>query len=114
MQMAAAPDAGPTWLVALDNVVIGDCGAYSWPGSDGVVEIGYGLAEPYRGRGFASEAAKAMCAWLFTDAGATVITATGISIDNLASRRVLEKVGFALVSGDDLVVGYELRRAACP
>lgn len=103
MTMARMPDAGPGWLITLDGVVIGDCGAYSWPDPDGVVEIGYGLAAPSRRHGYATEAVAAMCSWLFRDAGAVVITAN-VETENVASRRVLEKVGF--VGGGE--TGYRL------
>lgn len=109
MAMALAPDAGPTWVITADGVVIGDCGGFSWPDANGVVEIGYGLAEPFRGKGFATEAAEGMCRWLFTEAGAKVITATGVKADNVASRRVLEKIGFVQI--DEVPhVSYRLDR----
>ena len=94
MSLALGPDPGPGWVITVDGVAIGDCGAFSWPEKDGAVEIGYGLAGPYRGRGYATEATGAMCQWLFTEAGATELIATGVDADNVASRRVLEKLGF--------------------
>ena len=94
MTLALAPDAGPSWVITVDGVVVGDCGAFSWPDENGEVEIGYGLAEPFRGMGYATEAAAGMCEWLFAEAGAVVITATAVNPGNVASRRVLEKLGF--------------------
>ena len=41
----------PGWFVTLDGVVIGDAGIDGEPDEQGDVEFGYGLAEPYRGRG---------------------------------------------------------------
>src|SRR5688500_7586251 len=58
MAMALTADAGPSWVIILDGFVIGDCGAFGWPDEDGLVEIGYGLAEPFRGHGYATEAAE--------------------------------------------------------
>jgi RimJ/RimL family protein N-acetyltransferase len=110
MAMAMSPNSAPTWVITLDGVVIGDCGAFGWPDDRGVVEIGYGLAEPFRGRGFATEAAAAMCTWLCTYAGATAITATSVVVGNDASRRVLEKLGFVEVDADDRHVSYLLAR----
>lgn len=106
MALALGPDAGPSWVITVDGEVIGDCGGFSWPDAGGAVEIGYGLAEPYRDRGYATEAAAAVCQWLFAEAGATVITATTVDPENAASRRVLEKLGFELV-GDS----FRLTRA---
>ena len=112
MAMALAADAGPSWVVTVGGTLIGDCGAFSWPDDRGVVEIGYGLAEPFRGRGYAMEAVGAMCRWLFAEANATVITATATEADNVPSRRVLEKLSFAPVENDGLHVSYRLERAS--
>ena len=108
MAMALGSDSVPSWVITVDGVVIGDCGAFAWPDERGVVEIGYGLAEPFRGRGFATEAVAAMCEWLCTNAAATAITATSVDVDNHASRRVLEKLGFIEVHSDDRHVDYLL------
>lgn len=73
-----------------------------------MVEIGYGLAEPFRGNGYATEAAEGMCRWLFSELRATAIIATGVDGDNVASRRVLEKLGFAPIDGQAPHVSYRL------
>ena len=112
MAMALIAGAGPTWVITLGGVVIGDCGAFSWPDDDGVVEIGYGLAEPFRGNGYASEAAEGMCRWLFSEGRASAITAIGVDRDNVASRRVLEKLGFAQIAESERHVSYRLERGA--
>ena len=109
MSMALSPDAGPSWVVTIDGVVIGDCGGLSWPDDGGAVEIGYGLAPLSRGHGYAIEAVEAMCRWLFVAAGASVITATDVDVDNLASRRVLERVGFEQTDEDDLHASFRLK-----
>ena len=110
MAMALTADAGPSWLITLDGVVIGDCGAFSWTDEVGVVEIGYGLAEPFRGHGYATEAAEALCRWLFLEARATAIIATGVDGDNVASGRVLEKLGFAGIDEDERHMSFRLDR----
>lgn len=108
MALALTLDAGPGWVISLDHVVIGDCGAFAWPDERGVVEIGYGLAEPFRRRGYATEAVGAMCRWLHVEAGAETITATRVGAGNAASRRVLEKLGFVQFDPDVLHVSYRL------
>lgn len=110
MAMALLADAGPSWVIALEGVVIGDCGAFSWPDDNGVVEIGYGLAEPFRGNGYATEAAEAMCRWLFSEARAMAIIATRVDRDNVASRRVLEKLSFRQIDDNGPHVSYRLER----
>lgn len=61
-----------------------------WRPDDAVVELIYGLARPLWGRGYATEAAAALIA----ASEARSIDAT-IDPANAASRRILEKLGFA-------------------
>lgn len=72
--------------------VLGDMGFKGAPES-GAVELGYGLEEPHRGRGYATEAAKALADWAFSQEGVYFIEAEA-EADNAASLRVLEKLGF--------------------
>ena len=111
MLMAAADNAGPAWLITLEGRVIVDCGAFSRPDESGEVEIGYGVAEPYRNRGYATEAAAGLCVWLVAQAGATRFTAVNVLGDNWSSRRVLEKLGFTLTRESDEGVSYVLTPA---
>ena len=108
MAMALDSDAGPSWVVTLGGVVIGDCGAFTWPDERGVVEIGYGLAEPFRRKGYATEAVAAMCTWLRGEAGGKVITATSVDPQNEASRRLLEKLGFRPIDAGGTPDSYRL------
>ncbi|MBS0384486.1 MAG: GNAT family N-acetyltransferase [Proteobacteria bacterium] len=69
--------------------LIGVVGAHR--GERDEVEIGYWFGRPYWGRGFGSEA---VCAFV-AQAQALGPLAAGHFVDNPASGRVLEKVGFA-------------------
>jgi RimJ/RimL family protein N-acetyltransferase len=84
------------WLVRLGGRVIGDCGIHAPVDDLGCVEIGYGLASPYRGRGYGTEVVAAISDWLLAQPGISAVRATTL-IDNPASRRVLEKAGFTVV-----------------
>jgi ribosomal-protein-alanine N-acetyltransferase len=75
-----------------DNVLIGDAGFKSLPNEYGSVEVGYGIAPAYRNRGMALEAARALIQWAFEHSEVQQITAECLQ-DNVASRRVLEKLG---------------------
>jgi RimJ/RimL family protein N-acetyltransferase len=74
--------------------LIGVCG-YDSRDRD-VPELGYWLGEPYWGQGYMSEAASAMTDHAFTQCAHAVLH-SGCRIPNLASRRVLEKIGFERV-----------------
>jgi RimJ/RimL family protein N-acetyltransferase/ribosomal protein S18 acetylase RimI-like enzyme len=96
------------WLITLDGVVIGDCGTTGPVADlDGTVEIGYGLAEPYRGRGYGGEAVRALSHWLVHQPGVREVVAT-VDAGNVASRRALERAGFKADSPDR----YRLSRHA--
>jgi RimJ/RimL family protein N-acetyltransferase len=60
------------------------------------IEFGYVLAPPVWGKGFASEAVKALADTVFSLTPANRILANSRA-NNIASRRVLEKTGFAFV-----------------
>lgn len=76
--------------------LVGVCGFA--PESDGLHAIGYFIGKPHWGRGFATEAARAMVARCFAVTGSRGITANHF-VENAASARVLEKLGFSLAGG---------------
>jgi len=78
--------------------VVGGAGFHS-PPHDGVVEIGYGIAESRQGRGIATDAVSQLIDLARRAGDAHRITAT-TDPDNIASQRVLAKCGFT--RGDDL------------
>jgi len=58
-----------------------------------VVEMGYYIADEYQGGGYATEAGKAMVWWAFEEAGQDMLSVF-VKPENIASRRVIEKLGF--------------------
>ncbi len=60
------------------------------------MELGYRLHRRYWGQGLATEGAKALIEWGFTERGVRRVFATAMTV-NHASRRVLEKVGLRYV-----------------
>jgi ribosomal-protein-alanine N-acetyltransferase len=84
--------------IALDGKCIGCAGLHHAAGGDwaltgNIFEIGYWIGKPYWGRGYATEAARALLAWGFEVLAQPVIGA-GHFTDNPTSRRVLEKLDF--------------------
>ncbi len=74
----------------LDGKPIGICSVA--PRND-AFELGYWYGVPYWGRGFATEAARAVIDHAFGDLGHEALL-SGARVTNPASRRVLEKCGF--------------------
>jgi GNAT superfamily N-acetyltransferase len=48
------------FLVVHDGAVVGTCGTHEAPRVDGVIELGWGLVEPARGRGVGTSAVRAL------------------------------------------------------
>jgi RimJ/RimL family protein N-acetyltransferase len=98
------------WFVTHEGVVIGDCGAHGEPDELGDVELGYGLAAPYRGRGFGTELVIGLSRWLLAQEGVRRVAARCVAVDNTPSRRALERAGFVLESADEHHTWYALAR----
>jgi len=77
----------------VDRSVIGMAGFKSPPGTDGVVEIAYGIVPDYQGKGYATEAARALVAFAFNDSRVRLVIAHTLPEHN-ASTTVLTKCGF--------------------
>ena len=85
-------DTGPgTFLVLEDGVVVGDCGWFG-PPTEGLVDIGYGVAPSVRGRGVGRSAVRLLLSWV-AEQGATEVRAEVLP-GNEASLRLLAGLGF--------------------
>ncbi len=80
-----------------DGRLIGNCGIRRAPDNDDEAEIGYELNPDHWGQGYASEAAAAVIQFGLNDLGLQCITSWCIA-DNVASARVLDRLGFRLES----------------
>src|SRR5262249_33932802 len=113
--MFVSDDVSPAWLEVLRSaagidpwwfgflviertakVVVGMASFKGPPDDDGVVEIAYGIAPSYRGRGWATQAANALVAFASNDARVRRIRAHTLPERN-ASASVLTKAGFELL-----------------
>ncbi|TLF73752.1 GNAT family N-acetyltransferase [Nonomuraea sp. KC401] len=80
-------------MIDSDGLVVGAISLFKTSWSAGTTEVGYGVHPLYRGRGFATEALRALVAWTFETTGLRRIDLTA-GIGNLASLRVAQKAGF--------------------
>jgi RimJ/RimL family protein N-acetyltransferase len=83
-------DGEACFVVTLDGALIGGCGVDL---REDLAEVGYWLGVAYWGRGFATEAARAVIDHAFGDLDHETLV-SGARVSNPASRRVLEKCGF--------------------
>lgn len=83
------------WLVIVTNqrAGVGLAGFKGIPDDQGIVEIGYGIAPAFQGKGYTTEAVQALIAWAFRVLECKSVIAPHTKRSNVASNRVLEKVG---------------------
>jgi RimJ/RimL family protein N-acetyltransferase len=94
-----------TWLVTLDGLVIGDCGTLGRADDAGTIAIGYGLAAPYRRRGYGTALVPVLTGWLLMQPGVRRVVAAA-EPRNRPSCRVLERAGFRQVDATATEVRY--------
>ncbi|TDD81892.1 GNAT family N-acetyltransferase [Actinomadura rubrisoli] len=86
------------------GLVVGSIGLF-WPPADGAVEFGYGVVASRRGRGYATEAARALVAFALASPEVKTVVAS-VELSNPESGRVLEKAGLRREDGDALTARY--------
>ena len=95
--VAAAVDPGPFGIYKLvpraHGKAVGTAGFYGPPDTSGEVTVGYGMVESEWGRGYGTAALAFLVSVCRAHGGVTVINAD-TDLDNVGSRRVLEKNGF--------------------
>ncbi|MEV6955846.1 GNAT family protein [Streptomyces sp. NPDC051183] len=103
------PGWGPYALVRTsDRRAIGGMGFHAAPDAEGGAEIGYDLVPSARGRGYATEALKALTDWAFAHPGLTELRAN-VAEGNAASHGVVRRAGFEQVGADDGQIRYAVR-----
>jgi RimJ/RimL family protein N-acetyltransferase len=98
------------WLIVVKEVPVGAgfIGFKGYPNADGETEIGYGISPQYQGKGYMTEAVRALCDWAFLHPFVSAVTAT--TVTNPASNRVLEKVGAKIVSVEKDSTNWKIQR----
>jgi RimJ/RimL family protein N-acetyltransferase len=99
------------------GTIVGDVGFAVADGEPNVIKVGYTISPEFQGRGYATEAIRALVDYAFGTLGAEIVRAHA-SAANASSIRVAEKVGMRLVErveyreGDEVWHGvrYEARR----
>ncbi|MEV6105405.1 GNAT family N-acetyltransferase [Streptomyces sp. NPDC051940] len=98
---------GPLQIVdRATGLVVGGIGFFGPPGDDGTVEFGYGVAKETEGRGYATEAVRALLRFAF-DSGRVRRAVADTTHENAGSQRVLEKAGLRHVRSDERLRYYE-------
>ena len=90
-----------------DDLVIGDVGFMGPPDATGAVSVGCAITEDARGQGYGTEALSALLNWARGQSGLTCVLAD-TTRSNLASQRLLERVGLGRVGEDGELLYYML------
>lgn len=95
------------WLIVVREGKLGAglAGFKGVPNENGSTEIGYGIDPAYQNLGYTSEAVQVLVNWALQDPFCKAVTAT--TVENPASRRLLEKLGARLVSEDETSTSWE-------
>ncbi|MBI1351409.1 MAG: GNAT family N-acetyltransferase [Actinomycetales bacterium] len=91
---AAAPYLLRMAVLRQEAIIVGSCGFHMLPDDDGMIEIGLGVVEAYRGRGLAQEMLHGMWRWVIDQPGVRTLRYT-VSPDNAPSQAIIRKLGFA-------------------
>jgi RimJ/RimL family protein N-acetyltransferase len=117
---AIDPDNGPDhlwttyWLMVITGEAFGAglIGFKGRPDDRGQVEIGYGIDAAYRNRGYTTEAVEALISWAFRAPECRAVIAPDTLRSNVASNRVLAKVGMRVCAETPETVSWRIEKAA--
>jgi ribosomal-protein-alanine N-acetyltransferase len=86
------------WLIVITDQQCGAglLGFKGLPDEESKVEIGYGIAPAHQGKGYTTEAVRALIAWAFKAPNCHSVIAPNTAKSNIASNRVLKKVGMTV------------------
>lgn len=95
LELVEEPSGFESWLIVEkeSKAIIGDIGFKGKPDPEGSVDLGYGIVDAARRKGYAIEAGAALIKWAFKQQQVKVITARCMHV-NEGSTKTLERLGF--------------------
>jgi ribosomal-protein-alanine N-acetyltransferase len=110
LNLVPEPTGFESWMIVLKDemTIIGDIGFKGKPNHLGAVDIGYGIIDSERKKGYASEASHGLIKWAFANSEVTLITAKCL-LENIASSKILTKLNFYEVGRDNEMIHWELQ-----
>jgi len=90
-----------------ENIMVGDLCFMGEPNPDGEIEIGYGTYEPFRKRGFMTEAVGGMIKWAKEQPNVKSIIASSLK-SNTDSSTILKKNNFTIVEKTNELYNWQI------
>lgn len=111
LKIVKEPTGFESWMIVRqDNMfVIGDAGFKGKPNANGEIDIGYSIIEKEQKKGYGFETAKKLADWAFLQQDVKHVTASCL-ISNIASARILEKVGMQEISRDEKMIYWRISK----
>jgi len=112
LKKVAAPTGFESWMIinTITNQIIGDIGFKGIPDEVGTIDLGYGIVEAERRKGFAVEASAGLLHWAFARPAVRAITANCL-ISNKGSIKVLHSLNFKEIKEEGNMIYWKL---CCP
>ncbi|MHB1314876.1 MAG: GNAT family N-acetyltransferase [Christensenellales bacterium] len=96
------------WMIVKkeNRQVIGDIGFHGKPNEKGEVEVGFGLVEDQRRKGYGTEALLAMMDWIRKEESVKAVIANCL-LNNAPSARILQKAGLHETGRDNEFIYWQ-------
>lgn len=103
------PSGFESWMIIErdSNLIIGDIGFKGLQNEAGEIDLGYGIIDIARKKGFAYEASAGIVKWAFEQKTVKAITANCL-VDNLGSKKILSSLNFSVIKKDDEMIWWRL------
>lgn len=105
LERTGEPTGFESWMIITKDgrKIIGDVGFKGVPNPEGEVDIGYGIVEAERKKGYAYEAAEGLTDWALLQPDVKKITARCL-LANIDSAKLLVKLGFSEIKRDEAMI----------
>lgn len=102
------PSGFESWMIIENErkLLIGDIGFKGLPNLNGEIDLGYGIIENERKKGFAIEASSAVLQWAFEQKNVSAITAS-CHTSNFGSQKILSLLNFSILKKDDEMIFWK-------
>lgn len=108
LNKVSQPTGFESWMIieTNSNLLIGDIGFKGLPNDNGQIDLGYGIIENERRKGFALEAAAGLLQWAFEHKNVNAVTAS-CHISNTGSQKILSLLNFSIIKKEEEMIFWK-------